>query len=106
MSSLFLLETPAYVALVTRYNKCKIMKVGELMRKISKKALKELREKYPQGTRVELIKMNDPYNTKLIPGSQGTVCCVDDIGTIHVEWDCNSRLGVVYGEDSCKVIEQ
>ena len=82
------------------------MKVGEHMRKISKKALKELREKYPQGTRVELIKMNDPYNTKLVPGSQGTVRSVDDIGTIHVEWDCNSRLGVVYGEDSCKIIEQ
>ena len=106
MSSLFLLETPAYVESVARYNKCKTMKVGELMRKISKKALKELREKYPQGTRVELIKMNDPYNTKLVPGSQGTVRGVDDIGTIHVEWDCNSRLGVVYGEDSCKVIEQ
>ena len=106
MSSLFLLETPAYVESVARYNKCKTMKVGEPMRKISKKALRALREKYPQGTRVELIKMNDPYNTKLVPGSQGTVRCVDDIGTIHVEWDCNSRLGVVYGEDSCKVIEK
>ena len=78
--------------------------MGELMRKISKKALKELREKYPQGTRVELVKMNDPYNTRLVPGCCGTVRCVDDIGTIHVEWDCNSRLGVVYGEDYCKKV--
>ena len=75
------------------------------MRKISKKALQKLREKYPQGTRVELVKMNDPYKTRLVPGCQGTVRYVDDIGTIHVEWDCNSRLGVVYGEDSCKIIE-
>ena len=80
-------------------------KAGEPMRKISKKALRELREKYPQGTRVELIKMNDPYNTRLVPGCQGTVRCVDDIGTIHIEWDCGSRLGVVYGEDSCKKAE-
>lgn len=74
------------------------------MRRISKKALQELRAQYPQGTRVELIKMNDPYNTKLVPGCQGTVRCVDDIGTIHVEWDCGSRLGVVYGEDLCRKI--
>ena len=79
-------------------------KVGKLVRKISKKALKELRGKYPQGARVELIKMNDSYNTKLFPGSQGTVRCVDDIGTIHVEWDCGSRLGVVYREDICHLI--
>lgn len=65
------------------------------MRRVSKKALQELRAQYAQGTRVELIKMNDPYNVKLVPGCQGTVRCVDDIGTIHVEWDCNSRLGVV-----------
>ena len=76
------------------------------MRKISKKALQELRAQFPQGARVELIKMDDPYNTKLVPGCQGTVRCVDDVGTIHVEWDCGSRLGLVYGEDLCEVIEE
>ena len=106
MFSLFLFETPAYTKSVARYNKRTIMKAGESMRKISKKALQELRTQFPQGARVELIKMDDPYNTKLVPGSQGTVRCVDDIGTIHIDWDCNSRLGVVYGEDSCKVIQQ
>ena len=50
--------------------------------------------------------MNDPYNTKLTPGCRGTVRFVDDIGTIHVDWDCGSGLGVAYGEDSCrKVVE-
>ena len=104
MSSLFLLETPAYTESVARYNKRTIMKAGESMRKISKKALQELRVQFPQGARVELIKMDDPYNTKLVPGCQGTVRCVDDVGTIHVEWDCGSRLGVVYGEDICQLI--
>lgn len=47
--------------------------------------------------------MNDPY-TKLVPGDQGTVEFVDDIGTIHVRWDCGSGLGVAYGEDIiCKI---
>ena len=29
----------------------------------------------------------------------GTVVFVDDIGTIHIKWDCGSTLGIVYGED-------
>jgi len=76
------------------------------MRVISREMLQSLREQYPKGTRVELISMNDPYNTKLIPGCKGTVISVDSIGTIHVAWDCGSCLGVVYGEDHCrKVVE-
>lgn len=71
---------------------------------IDKETLKHLREQFPNGTRVELIKMNDPHNTKLRPGARGTVVAVDDIGTIHVAWDCNSFLGVVYGEDLCQKI--
>lgn len=76
------------------------------MRMIKDCQLKQLRDNFPAGTRVELINMNDPYNKKLVPGCKGTVRCVDDCGTIHVSWDCGSSLGVVFGEDSCrKVIE-
>ena len=68
--------------------------------------LKQLREEFPVGTRVELVYMNDPYNTKLVPGCRGTVRIVDDVGTIHVSWDCGSGLGIVFGEDACrKVVE-
>ena len=72
---------------------------------ISKEALKLIRATYPEGTRVELTRMNDPYNTKLVPGCKGTVKCVDDMGTIHVSWDCGSSLGVVFGEDACKKLD-
>lgn len=72
---------------------------------IDKATLERLRTQYPTGTRVELVKMDDPYNKKLVSGCQGTVRCVDDIGTIHVSWDCGSSLGIVYGEDSCRVLE-
>jgi hypothetical protein len=71
-----------------------------------KEIIKMLRERYPVGARVELVSMNDPFNTKLVPGCKGTVRCVDSIGTIHVDWDCGSSLGVVYGEDSCRVIKE
>lgn len=73
---------------------------------IRKETLAYLREAYPVGARVELIHLDDPFNTKLITGSKGTVRCVDDIGTIHVSWDCGSSLGIVYGEDSCRVIAE
>lgn len=45
------------------------------------------------GKRVRLIRCNDPY-TKLLPGMEGTVCRIDDIGTVHVKWDNGSRLGM------------
>ena len=73
---------------------------------ISENTVERLRKEYPPGVRVELVHMDDPYNTKLFPGSRGTVKCVDDMGTIHVRWDCGSSLGVVYGEDSCKVVTE
>ena len=75
------------------------------MFRISEDTLKRLKEEYPSGCRVELIHMDDPYNTRLVPGCRGTVRCVDDLGTIHVSWDCGSSLGVVYGEDSCKKLD-
>ena len=71
-----------------------------------KELIEMLRQRYPVGARVELTHMDDPYNTKLVPGCKGTVLCVDDIGTIHVSWDCGSSLGIVYGEDSCRVIKE
>ena len=51
----------------------------------SRDIVEQLRKSYPQGTRVELINMNDPY-TKLKPGDRGTVSMVDDTGTIFVNW--------------------
>ena len=57
-----------------------------------------LRAEYPAGTRVELIQMNDPY-TSLVPGDQGTVSDIDDTGTVFVNWDKGSSLGLVFGED-------
>lgn len=76
------------------------------MRFPSKETVERIRREYPKGTRVELVHMNDPYNTKLTPGCRGTVISVDSIGTIHVAWDCGSGLGVAYGADSCrKVVE-
>jgi hypothetical protein len=39
-------------------------------------------------------------------GTKGTVWGVDDTGSIMVQWDNGSNLNVVYGVDSCKVIDE
>ena len=72
------------------------------MRVISREALQALRERFPKGTRVELVQMDDPQAPPI--GTKGTVISVDDIGTIHVKWDSGSGLGVAYGEDICRKV--
>ena len=64
-----------------------------------------IQKEYPSGTRVELVSMYDPYR-HFDAGLKGTVSCVDDTGTIHVDWDNGSHLGIVYGEDSCRKIKE
>lgn len=71
------------------------------MFEIPRAVIERLQREFPPGTRVELIEMNDPY-THILPGELGTVIGVDDIGTIHVNWDCGSCLGIAYGEDRCR----
>ena len=75
------------------------------MFRIPKSVISVLKKEYPPGTRVELIRMQDEY-CRFKPGDKGTVTAVDDIGTIHVDWDCGSGLGIAYGEDSCRKISE
>lgn len=69
-----------------------------------KEIVEAVRARYPKGTQVELVSMDDPYS-RLKPGDRGTVKSVDDTGTVHVSWDCGSGLGVVYGEDEIRILE-
>ena len=73
------------------------------MRIISKEALQAIRERFPKGTRVELVQMDDPQAPPV--GTKGTVVGVDDIGSIMVAWDNGCGLSVAYGEDICRKIE-
>lgn len=57
------------------------------------------RETYPPGTRIMLLHMgNDPRPIE--PNTRGTVRVVDDIGTLHCDFDNGRSLGIVPGEDS------
>lgn len=54
------------------------------------------------GKRVELINMKG--ETSLVEGDKGEVKFIDDINQIHVEWDNGSRLALIPGTDSYKVL--
>lgn len=64
----------------------------------SRETVEWIRKMYPTGCRVELISMDDPYSS-LTPGTKGIVRSVDNTGTVFVDWDNGSGLGVVYGVD-------
>jgi hypothetical protein len=47
------------------------------------------------GKRVRLVRCDDPW-TKLEPGEEGTISFIDDMGTVFVNWDSGSSIGLVY----------
>ena len=73
------------------------------MRFPSKEIVEGIRREYPAGTRVELVRMDDPQAPPI--GTQGTVLGVDDIGSIMVAWDNSSGLSVSFGEDLCRKVK-
>ena len=68
------------------------------MKMPNEKDIERLREEYPPGTRIALVAMDDTYS-KLMPGDRGEVTHIDDTGTVFVNWDCGSGLGLVFLED-------
>jgi len=67
----------------------------------TRETIEELRNEFPVGTKVELVKMDDPH-TRLRPGDKGVVRLVDDAGNIHIRWDNGEGLAAAYGEDIVK----
>lgn len=63
-----------------------------------------IRAEYPAGTRVELVKMDDPQAPPI--GTKGTVLYVDDIASLCMRWDNGSSLHVAYGEDIVKKVDK
>ena len=64
----------------------------------TKKEIERLRQKYPRGTCIILLSMDDPQ--PLPHGSKGTIFYVDDTGQILMEWDNGSSRSLLPGVDS------
>ena len=74
------------------------------MRGMTPEILASLRERFPQGARVELLRMDDPQAPPI--GTRGTVRGVDDSGSIMVAWDGGGSLHVLYGVDECRKVAE
>lgn len=73
------------------------------MRFPSKEIVECVKKRFPVGTRVELVRMDDLQAPPI--GTKGTVQGVDDIASIMVHWDNGSHLNVAYGEDICRKLK-
>ena len=62
-----------------------------------------LKKEYPPGTRIVLNSMgNDPRPVE--SGTRGTVAVVDDIGTVHCNFDNGRSVGLIEGEDDFRTL--
>ena len=67
------------------------------MRFPNKNEVESIRRMYPAGTRVELVRMDDPQAPP--EGTHGTVLGVDDTGSLLMRWDNGSGLNVIWRQD-------
>ena len=66
------------------------------------KVKEEMLLRYPIGTRVRFIHMDD--HQAPISGTLGTINNIDDIGDLMVSWDDGSSLKLIVGIDAFEVI--
>lgn len=62
-----------------------------------------LTSKHDVGRTVILLSTTDEY-TDLKAGAKGTIDHIDDLGTVFVQWEDGSVLGLIPGEDSWMVV--
>ncbi len=67
--------------------------------------VERMREKYPPGTRVEVVSLCN-VEEHLKPGMKGTVVGVDDQPALLVGWDNGSSLSLLIGKDHFTVLQQ
>ena len=76
----------------------------EKMRDIpSRQMIEAYQKRYPPGSRIEMT--DDVDGETIKNGDKGTVFVVDDIGTVHVDFDNGHSLGLLPYEDHFKRIK-
>ena len=70
----------------------------------SREQIERLRKKYPVGTIVELISMEDAQSPPL--GTLGKIHGVDDAGSILVAWQNGSSLSLIPEADDFRIVKE
>ena len=70
----------------------------------SRERIAVLRQKYPKGTMVQLLLMEDAQAPP--PGTLGEVQGVDDAGQILVHWQTGSSLNLLPGVDIFRILRE
>lgn len=72
------------------------------MRFPNKEQIELIRKRYPAGTKVELLEMDDKQAPPV--GTIGEVIAVDDIGQLVMKWQNGSGLNLIPGVDSFRKV--
>lgn len=65
-----------------------------------------LREKYPEGTKLRLLRgIDDPFSPKNT-GDVMTVSFVDDAGQIHGTWESGGDIALIAELDAFEVVDR
>lgn len=73
---------------------------------MSQKEIDEIKEKYKPGMKLKLLKEMYDEKKSVPVGEIGTIDFVDDIGTIHINWECGSSLGLIPDVDNFEEVEK
>ena len=72
---------------------------------IDENLVRRMKENCKPGTRIQLDFMGDDPRP-IPPGTKGTVRVVDDMGTVHCNFDNGRCLRLIPGEDAFHVITE
>ena len=71
---------------------------------VDRNLVQRMKEQYTVGARIVLDFMGDDPHP-IAPGTKGTVRVVDDMGTVHCDFDNGRRMGLIPGEDSFRIVK-
>ena len=74
------------------------------MRFPSKEQIAALQERYPSGTKVGLLGMDDQQAPPT--GTMGEILGIDDAGQLLVRWETGSSLSLIPGVDSFRIVQK
>ena len=70
----------------------------------SREQIERLRKKYPAGTVVELISMEDAHAP--LAGTLGEIWGVNDAGSILIRWQNGSSLSLIPEADTFRILKE